>query len=251
MSKMQGPEEFFEVFRTASQKPSAVRREPGETSATPPPRPERGEPQTEDAGEPPRPPEEPVRSVPERAPQASRSRMPFSAFADDEPTITVRRSTLFFALVIVAVLLFIAYALGKRAGRPASSQANTLTMVQRDGLIERGRPAIPEKFRDKWAACMQVLDHTRPANVANARSYCEFFNKAPETRFLRDAGKEAFIVSQDQKLHVYVGPFELPDGTDVDTLLPKLRHLPHQGVKKFTSASLEYLGNYRYAKLID
>ncbi len=248
MSKMKGPEEFFEVFRTASQKPRSIRREPNEPSATPSAKPARVEAEGETAAEPPREVEKPASS--EQTPQASRNKMPFLVFAEDEPTITIRRSTLFFALLVVAVLIFIAYALGKRAGRTVPVQSISPTM-RRDGLIERGRPAIPDRLRDKWAACVQVLDHTRPANVANARTYCEFFNAAPETRFLRDAGKQAFIISQDQKLHVYVGPFDLPDGPDVETLLPKLRQLAHQGVKKFTAASLEYLGNYRYAKLID
>jgi len=248
---MKGPEEFFEVFRTASRKPAA-RPETGGASATLPPEPVQAESEAESAIEPPQMAEEQVRPAteqPVQARQASRGKLPFSIFAEDEPTITIRRSTLVFAVFAVAVLLFIFYALGKRAGRPSAPQADSPTM-RRDGLIERGRPAIPDNLRNKWAACVQVLDHTREANMANARAYCVFFNTAPETRFLRDAGKQAFIVSQQQKLHVYIGPFDLPDGPDADSLLPKLQQLAHQGVKKFTGASLEYLGNHRYAKLI-
>lgn len=248
MAKMKGPEEFFEAFRTASQRPRPSRREPDQPSTTPPAKPvdldtERVVPAPQEIGVPPGP-------SSDQTPQASRGKTPCLVSTEDEPTITIRRSTLIFALVVIAVLLFIAYALGKRAGRPVQAQPTSQSM-RREGLIERGRPAIPEKLRDRWAACVQVLDHTHPANVANARTYCEFFNAAPETRFLRDAGKQAFIISQDQKLHVYVGPFDLPDGPDVEILLPRLRQLAHQGVKKFTGASLEYLGNYRYAKLID
>ncbi|MFW6158309.1 MAG: hypothetical protein ACOC8E_03015, partial [Planctomycetota bacterium] len=85
MARRQRPEEFFEVFRKAREKD---RR----TARPAPPEPGPGPAEEADAEAP-----EPAGPTRTGAPPETGRRYPLSVFAEDEPTVTIRRSTLVFA----------------------------------------------------------------------------------------------------------------------------------------------------------
>ncbi|MFO7900933.1 MAG: hypothetical protein R6V58_17975 [Planctomycetota bacterium] len=241
MARRQGPEEFFEVFRKAKEKD---RR----TAQPARPEPEQGPADEADA-------ETPEPTGPQRVPGPGRTdaqpesgrRYPLSVFAEDEPTVTIRRSTLVFAIIVGLVLLFIAYALGRRSARPAARPTGTITR-NRDGLIETSRPALPDRYRNKWAIHLKALDRTRRANPENARAYRDFVRR--EADFLEEHGKEAFIISHGRELFVCVGPFEDARGNpELHRMVDKLRGLRYNGGRLFASASVRRLP--RRAKLFE
>jgi len=109
VARSQGPEEFFEALR------SAKREDQAKTTASGP------DPDTEAAAE--NAPSEPVASPLRAEPEQRGRSFPLSVFAEDEPTITMRRSTLIFAAIIVAILFLISFKLGRgTAPRPKASR---------------------------------------------------------------------------------------------------------------------------------
>ena len=240
MAKAQGPEEFFEVFRKATRRDKAG----AEPAAAPPPVAQGGP----APSPPPAPPAVGVPPPAGRAPSAGPARRRFvpSIFAEDRPTITLRRSTLIFSIVIVIILLFIFYALGKRAGRAgAASRAPAANAAHGETRV----PAQPDAVRHKCAVVVQVLDHTQEASAANARRYRDFLIESAEAAFVRGAEKQAFILSHRQQLLVCVGPFEsLRDETLAD-VLPGLRTLRFDGDERFRNATVQPIP--ATAKLMD
>ncbi|MFH1732811.1 MAG: hypothetical protein ABIF82_14325 [Planctomycetota bacterium] len=174
---------------------------------------------------------------PETPPAAARRSFPMSVFAEDEPAITVRRSTLIFAAVVVVILFFIAFALGRRtAPRPKTSGRAT---VERNSREETRRPAVPDELRNKSVICLRVFSHTQEAGPANARAYREFLNESPDAAFIRSSGKKAFILAHRRELEVCVGPFDGLATPLVNELLPRLRELRHNGVCQFRGAEVQ------------
>jgi hypothetical protein len=179
----------------------------------------------------------------EQRPAAPERRFPLSVFAEEEPTVTLRRSTLIFCIIVVLVLLFVAYSLGMRAGASPSRKPQAPATISSQHTIEHRVPALPERYRNKPAACVKVLDHTQDASEPNALAYVSFFNEADETAFLRAAQKEAFVLSHDRKLYVYVGPFEpaAVSRRGENPVLSRLRSLRYKGVRQFARVGLEVL----------
>ena len=245
MAKARGPEEFFEVFRTVSQKSKRPQPEakkepaPGAEEPAPPAEPK---PQAAPAAG-------PATLTPRPSPRPGESRFPFSVFAEDEPKIAIRRSTLIFALIVILVLLFISYAIGKRAGRSAAGRPRAATAIDRDGFLETRLPAQPDALRNKCVVVMKTLRHTEAANETNAREYRKFLNTSPDAAFIKAAGKQVFIVSYRQRLYVCVGPFDRLDSPDLDAMLPKLRRLRYNGIQQFANAGVEPLPHL--AKLLE
>lgn len=235
MAKTQGPEEFFEVFRkaTSSEKPGVQEPEP-----SPPPEREQA-----------RPPEPPAAAAtpeqattsPAAAPPGDASRFPMSVFAEQEPTVTLRRSTLIFALILFLVLLFIAYALGRRARAPAPRPSGEKVTVRRHGMEETRTPVLPQSLRNKYAVYMEDFDHRKNANVANALAVRDTLRGSPEAEFIGVGGKDVFILSYDHRLHVCVGPFDTLTGPGIDRMLPRLRALSHNGMREFAAAPVRAL----------
>jgi len=240
VAKAHGPEEFFEVFRTVSQKGKRTQPEAKEEPAPGPKEPvpsEESPPQAAAAAAP----AAPAAPAPRPAQRPAEGRFPFSVFTEDEPKIAIRRSTLIFALIVIIVLLFIFYALGKRAGRSATAGARTTTAIDRDGFHETRLPAQPDALRNKCVVVMKMLRHTQAANEMNAREYRDFLNTSSETAFIKAGGKQAFIVSYQQWLYVCVGPFERLDSPDLDAMLPNLRRLRYNSIQQFANAGVEPL----------
>lgn len=227
MPKEGRPEEFFEVFGAISRKSKHPAQQPEESPPSP------------DASASARPapaaPAEPT----EPQPDGDERRYPLSVFAEDEPKVTIRRSTLIFAGILVLVLLFVAYALGRRARRRTTRPATTTST--RDGMRETSRPALPGPLRDKCAVHMKVLDHTQQANAANARAYRDFLRTSPDATFIKSAGKKAFIISHSRRLVVCVGPFDSLQSADLNEMLPKLRELRYNHVQLFARARVQPL----------
>ncbi len=251
VAKHQGPEEFFEALRKARDK---GRRPPDAPEGEPEPRPEPAEEPESD-----RTPPASSEPTPEEttAPQESQEhqppdqqpggRRPLSFFEETEPTVTVQRSTLIFAVLLALVLLFIAFALGRRSAPRPSPQTGTITR-DRDGLIETTRPALPDQYRDKWAIHLTALDRTRRANSANARAYRDFVRQQAD--FLEEAGKDAFIISYGRQLFVCVGPFDdAEENPELDWMVDKVRELRYNGTALFARASVRPLP--RRAKLFE
>ena len=220
MAKAQGPEEFFEVFREASHKSKHRPQKAEEPADGPPP----------SVTEEPTPP-------PELAARPEPRTFPLSVFADDEPTVTIRRSTLVFCILVVLVLLFIAYALGRSGRRPARTSGPTTS--RRNGVVETSRPGLPERYRNKLVAWMRVLKRTEPSHPDNARAYRDFLRQ--NATFLEQGGKDAFIISYDRKLVVCVGPFDGFNSQDVTDMLPKLHRLRYNDAQLFARASVRRL----------
>lgn len=252
MAKHQGPEEFFEALRKARDK---GRRPPDSPEGEPEPQPEPAEEPEAD-----RPPQASSVTTPKEAvgPQERRdeqppdqqqqgARRPLSFFEETEPTITIHRSTLVFAVLLALVLIFIAFALGRRSAPRPGPQTGTITR-DRDGLIETTRPALPDEYRDKWAIHLTALDQTRRANSENARAYRDFVRQQAD--FLEETGKDAFIISYDRRLFVCVGPFEdAQENPVLDRMVDKVRELRYNGTALFARASVRPLP--RRAKLFE
>ena len=263
MTKVEGPEEFFEVFRTARKNKQGTApadesrpEEPDVSGAAAGPAAPNlaSEPGEESAWAP-----RPEGKAPESAAEAPAStaprRFPLSVFADDEPTITMRRSTLIFAIIVVLVLLFIAYAVGaKRASRsnPSSRAASSVTG---DGVRETRRPALPEWLRGKCVVFARDFDSTQDRSSANAQAYCRFLNTSNEAAFVRGDGKQAFLLSlgpDERKLVVCVGPFDGVTGPQVDQFLSRLRGLLYEGTARpFATASVVQLDQFPFARLVN
>ena len=224
MTKAKEPEEFFEVLRSAKREKELIKARPESKAGAEP-----VQKQPEPAAKPP--PKSPIEN-----------KFPFSVFAENEPTITLRRSTLIFSVIVVAVLLFISYALGKRVSRARPPQKKPA--VKSGEIKETRRPALPEELRNKSVICMKVFDHTQNAGPANARAYREFLNVSPDAAFIKSRGKKAFIISHDRKLIVCIGPFDGLTSPHVNWLLPKLRKLRHNGVQQFANAEVKPLPHY-------
>ncbi len=230
MAKVEGPEEFFEALRAAQRDQKAAATQPAPGPA----------PEPEDRAEPepaPQPvaPAEPAPVAPEVAPEAPdpNRTYPMSVFAKDDPTVTIRRSTLIFAIIGAIVLLFIAFAVGRRtAPRPKATRSRT---TEREGYREVRQPSVPDGFRGKVRICVKTFDHTQEAGLANARAYRKFFNTAPETAFIRTRGKKAFILQYERQLQVCIGPFEGIETPAVDELGPKIKDLKFGGVRQFSN----------------
>jgi hypothetical protein len=236
MTKAQGPEEFFEVLRSARTKErvaveaAQAARDAGQAEKVRPP--EQPQPEPESSSEP-----EPVEAGPQPTSPAPPKRLPLSAFSEDEPTIAVRRSTLIFAALAVLVLLFIAFALGRRTASKPTASAEGPRVTERGNLTEKREPAHPARFRNKYMVYLHTLDHTQQASQANAKKYREMLQSLPAAELIAKAGKEAVIMAYDRKLFVCVGPFDALDSPDLNQLLPRLRALD----VKFATASVQRL----------
>ena len=228
---MEGTEEFFEALRAARRERPHPEPAPGAE--------EGAEPAAEQAAPPPEPDAGGAPSQQQPIPPATHRRFPVSVFADNEPTITLRRSTVIFAIIAVAILLFISYALGKRAGSPSHPQNRERS--QTGGLNEIRRPALPPELRNKLAIYMKEFDQTQDAGAANARAYRDFLNRSADAAFIRSAAKQAFIVSSGRKLILCVGPFDSLRGADINVLLPRLRELSYNGVQHFGGVNARLL----------
>jgi len=194
---------------------------------------EEPQPEPESSSEP-----EPVEAGPQPTSPAPPKRLPLSAFSEDEPTIAVRRSTLIFvALLAVLVLLFIAFALGRRTAAKPTVSAEGPRVTERGNLTEKREPAHPARFRNKYMVYLHTLDHTQQASQANAKKYREMLQSLPAAELIAKAGKEAVIMAYDRKLFVCVGPFDALDSPDLNQLLPRLRALD----VKFATASVQRL----------
>ena len=253
MAKAHGPEEFFEVFGSVKRKekvgdpeaePAAEEPQPAKR-AVQQPVPREATPPVAPAPAPP----VATPAAPRVAPPATGRKFPMSVFAEEEPKIPVRRSTLIFAAIIILVSLFIAYALGKRAGKAAGAAPRGRITSNRRGMIEVREPAQPERLRHKWVVCMKVFDHTQHASEANARKYRSFLTTAPDAAFIKARDKEVFVASYQQKLFLCVGPFDHERDAELDTVLPRLRALRIDGVQQFDNAGVEPLP--QFAKLFE
>jgi hypothetical protein len=223
MAKAQGPEEFFEALRAARSEEQDALEQPAEPAPKPS---EPLAPRAEDPAPAP-PPLEPIPAPMPRtqAAPAKSSRFPLSVFADNEPTIAVRRSTIIFALLIALVLIFIAYAVGLRAGKKAKGPARLPRTSVRGNLHEKREPAHPARFQNKYMVQLRVLDRTQQAGEANARKYRDTLQSPPGSSIIRGAGKEVVIMTYNRKLFVCVGPFDALDSPDLNRILPRLRAL--------------------------
>jgi len=221
VAKAEGPEEFFEALRTVREEKSAAR-------PSPPAKPEPAEPSTE------RP--EPVAKPIEPA---------VSAFAAAEPTITLRRSTAVFVALGVLVLLFIAYALGRRSRGPNPAAGGET--VKESGVRETRAPLLPPELQNTFAIFLKRFDGTQDAGEANARAYHEFLTTSPSARFLRDGGKRVLLISHNRHLELCVGPFQ--DLTEPDLIRSELANLEYHGVRQFANSEVRRLP--LDAKLLD
>jgi hypothetical protein len=230
VARSQGPEEFFEALRSAKREDQAKA-----AAAAPGPAPAE-EAAAENA------PSEPVAS-PLRAEPEQRSRsFPLSVFAEDEPTIAIRRSTLIFAVIVVAILLFISFRLGRgTAPRPETSRSPAVGRPERQDVR---RPALPERLRGKSVICLKTFDLRQEASPANARAYRSFLNTSPEAAFIKSSGREAFIIAYQRELQVCVGPFKGLTTPTVNRILPKLRALRHNDVPQFAHADVRPVPYY-------
>ena len=228
MARAQGPEEFFEALRAAKRDDeSAAAAAAGSVE-----------------------PEEPVAETPQpeaTPPQASSTEQPrsptTSVFAKDDPTITVRRSTLVFAAIVVAILLFIAFALGKRAGAPVRA-AGPAPAEEPKVLPARG-PVLPEHLRGKSVICLKTFYHTQDAGPANARAFRTFLKTSPDAAFVKASGREVFILEYKRELQLCIGPFDGGVGAPAATgLLQELRQLRYNNVRQFEYADVRPVQHY-------
>ncbi len=186
---------------------------------------------------------------PQPAPKTTGSRWHYSRYAEDEPTIPVRRSTIIFAAVALVVLLFIAYAIGKRSAAPsAPSRADQPTQLD-SGVLHSQRPALPAELKDHFVIHVKNFDHTQTAAEANARAYEDFLNTDPATAFLRQYGKKVYILSYDQELLVCVGPFDGENDATARTVRSQLQDVRRNGLLQFPRADL--IKAPEYARLFD
>lgn len=209
VAKMEGPEEFFEAFRTSHRKPVTPSDPSVRTSA--------GDDEPQESADP-----EPD------APAGETARRPLSSvFSESEPTITLRRSTLIFSLVLVFVLLFIAYAMGTSRARQAPSAGQ-----------KSSQTAAP-KMTGQWAIVLKEFRTTDSSSLANATDYRNYLRQKPEVL----SNKDAFILSSmsDRKLLLCVGPFQYQDSPQVSEILPRLRTLQYLGVRQFGNAQVQPL----------
>lgn len=255
MARPKGPEEFFEVLRSAQRgkEPKPAAAGAPKSVDRPPIAPEAGGEASREAGgeragvtEAPRggaasAPSPP--STPATSQAAAQRRFPFSVFTESEPTVTLRRSTLVFAVVVGVILISVAYGIGRRVGRGAPARSRTLPSP--GGMMETRVPALPAELRGKCAVVAKVFDHTQEANPANARAYRDFLSNylrtAADAAALRAGGKSAFILSYARELAVCVGPFDRPDSLDAVAAQAKLRTLRFRNVLQFADASVERL----------
>jgi len=225
VAKMEGPEEFFEALRSAKRdrlhKPAPASGEAGST---------------QEPAQPVKPvvPAEPASEPVPLTPTATR-RLPPSVLAKNEPTISLRRSTAIFCVLVVLVLLFIAFALGRRVGRAAPQQPAQATTT-RNGMTETRRLAPSEQFRGKSAIFLKTFDRRDSSAEANARTYRDFLNTSPDAAFIRSANARAFIISRGRELTLCVGPFRNVEGPDMKSVYDKIVNLPYREVKQFGSA---------------
>ena len=235
MAKVQGPEEFFEALRSAKRddESKAAARESArmEGLAAEKPQPEAAPPS-------------PV-SKPE---QQARS-FPMSVFASDEPTVTIRRSTLIFAVIVVAILLFIAFAVGRRSGARAKTSRRAVTEEQESVAVRR--PALPEHLRGKSVICLRTFDLTEEAGPANARAYRDFLKTSPEAAFIKSSGRQVYILTHERELQLCVGPFDGLTTPAVNELLPKLRKLRYNNVRPFAHTDVDVRPVRYYAKVFN
>jgi len=240
VARAHGPEEFFEALRSAKRDDEAAAAAAGSASA-----------------------EEPVAETPQSTPTpppASDTAPPpsptKSVFAKDDPTITMRRSTLIFAAIVVAILLFIAFALGKSAGTPASTTRRTApqelpvpimldTAGRETQEANTRRPTLPEHLRGKSVICLKRFYHTQDAGPANARAFRTFLKTSPDAAFVKSSGRQVFILEYKRELQLCVGPFDGGVGTPAATgLLQKLRQLRYNNVRQFDCADVRPVQHY-------
>ena len=229
VARAQGPEEFFEALR-------AAKRDDGAKAAA-------AAPQRADeaaAGEPqPAAVDTPCPSEPRQQPRSPVT----SLFASDDPSITIRRSTLIFAVIVVAVLLFIAFALGRRSTSP--SQPSSRAPAERVESESVRRPALPQHLRGKSVICLKTFDRTEDAGQANARAYRDFLRTSPDAAFVKSSGRNVFILSYERELQLCVGPFDGGVGTPAASdLLQKLRQLRYNEVQQFAHADVRPVPYY-------
>lgn len=230
MARAQGPEEFFEALRAAK------REDQAKASASAPSPAPAEEAVTEEA------PSEPVASPLRAEPEQRGRSFPLSVFAEDEPTITMRRSTLIFAAIIVAILFLISFKLGRgTAPRPKASRSPAVKQQERQDVR---RPVLPERLRGKSVICLKTFDLRQEASPANARAYRSFLNTSPEAAFIRSSGREAFIIAYQRELQVCVGPFKGLTTPTVNRILPKVRELRHNDVPQFAHADVRPVPYY-------
>ena len=229
VARAQGPEEFFEALRAAKRDDEAR----AAASAA----------QVTDAPEA----EQPLRGTPLPPPAAEPKEQPrpfgSSPFASGEPTITVRRSTLIFAAIIVAILLFIAFAVGRRSTSPA--QPSSRVPAERAESESVRRPALPQHLRGKVVICLKIFDLTEDAGPANARAYRDFLKTSPEAAFIRASGRKVYILSHERQLQLCVGPFD--GGVRAPTtkaLRDKLSGLRYNDVQQFAHADVRPVPYY-------
>ena len=229
VAKAQGPEEFFEALRSAqrdSEADTPVAPAPGaETPAAEAPQPN------------------PVATP--RVSQATEQPRPATAsvFAKDDPTITIRRSTLIFAAIVAVILLFIAFAIGKRAGAPAKTTSDAAAQDPK-ALNTRG-PAVPDHLRGKSVICLKTFGRKQDAGPANARTFRTFLETSPDAAFVKSSGRQVFILEYENELQLCVGPFDGGVGTPTATgLLQELRQLRYNNVRQFDYADVRPVQDY-------
>ena len=217
---MEGPEEFFEALRSAKRdrlhEPAPANEEHGAKSES----------------------VEPTKPVEPAGPQPLQTPaqpLPPSTFAGNEPTISLRRSTAVFCVLVVLVLLFIAFALGRRVRRAVPHQPARATTT-RNGMTEVRRLALPEELRNKSAIFLKTFNRTESSAGPNARAYRDFLNTSPDAAFIRSADVRAFIISKDRELALCVGPFDTVEGPELQSVRRKIIDLPYRRVKQFGSA---------------
>jgi len=228
VARAQGPEEFFEALRSAKrddESKAAARESAGAEG----PAAENAQPEA-------------VPPPPASEPGQQAKSFPMSVFANDEPTVTIRRSTLIFALIVVAILLFISFAIGQRFASPAkTSRSPAAEVPERVGMR---RPALPEHLRGKSVICLKTFDRTQDAGPANARAYRSFLKTSPEAAFIKSSGRAVFILEYERELQLCVGPFDGLTAPAVNQLLPKVRELRHNDVQQFAHADVRPVPYY-------
>ena len=217
MSKHAGPEEFFEALRSARRErlPRWMVAKPEQKNGAA---------------------QEPAEQEPNINGTAPAVEQPPASPDASDPVIRLRRSTFIFALIMAIVLLFIAYAIGRRAHGQTPPPA--LQVTERPADIQEVRPLLPSELLGKSAIFLKEFDHTQNASRANAIAYCKYLNDTPDSAFIAEIGKRSFVLSiaDQRKLVVCVGPFDALAGPEIDAMLPRMRELRFNGVKPFRAA---------------
>jgi len=153
-----------------------------------------------------------------------------------DPVIRLRRSTLIFAIIMAVVLMFITYALGRRARAEAAPPAQN--SIERQDVNQAATPSLPARLVGKSAIFLKEFDSTQRASQANALAYRNHIAESADAAFIRQAGKSPFVlmVGRDRKLAVCIGPFDSIAGPEIDAMLAKARALTFNGVKPFHAA---------------